>query len=317
MAGIVKTVIRIGVIGGLATGAAVLIAGPDRVAAVANQTKSKIVDVIDANIDDPIAMRSQLRSLEAQYPERIAEVRSHLAELKTQRDEIVRERQIADRVVSLARVDFNEIQSLIAMAEEAKADGSFVRVSFDNRTYNLDNAYRRAADISDTIDLYQARMHDYENDLANLDADAEQLENLLAKLEREHDEFQTQLAHLERQIDAVARKERMVDVMAERQKKLDELSKYRVASLDQFKSRLAERTAELDAKLASLSRSEGRADYEDQARVELSREASAKARYERSLKSVETARPRPTVEIGPDDLEQTDDEADKVASSNR
>ncbi len=317
MAGIVKTVIRIGVIGGLATGAAVLIAGPDRVAAVANQTKSKIVDVIDANIDDPIAMRSQLRSLEAEYPERIAEVRSHLAELKAQRDQIVRERHIAERVVSLARVDFNEIQSLIAMAEEARSDGSFVRVSFDNRTYNLDNAYRRAADISDTIDLYQARMNDYENDLANLEADAEQLENLLAKLEREHDEFQTQLAHLERQIDAVARKERMVKVMAERQKTLDELSDYRVASLDQFKARLSERTAELDARLASLARNEGRADYEDQARVELSREASAKVRYERSRDNVERSKPRPTVEIGPDDLEQTDDEADKVASSNR
>ena len=105
MAGIVKTVIRLGVIGALVTGGAVVIAGPHRVVALGHQMQSKIVNVIDANIDDPVALRAQLRDLQAQYPERIAEVRSQLAELVEQVRQIHREKAVSEKVVTMAAAD--------------------------------------------------------------------------------------------------------------------------------------------------------------------------------------------------------------------
>lgn len=275
MAGIVKTIIRVGVVGGLVVGAAVLIAGPPRAAAVADQLKHKFTSVIDNVIDDPIAMRAQLRNLEAEYPKRISEVRSHLTELEQQMREIEREKAVSDRVVALAQADLYEMSDLLARAEDARTEGAaIVRVSFDETTYNLDAAYRRASEIRQTVDIYTARTSDYTQDIDNLNADAVQLNGLLNKLESEHAQFQTQLAHLERQIDAVARKERMVDVMRDRQKTLDELSDYRVASLDQFKGKLAKRTAELDAQLASLSHRSQQTSYEDRANFEIDRATS-------------------------------------------
>ena len=301
MAGIVKTVIRLGVIGGLVTGAAVVVAGPHRVGAFAQQIRTRVVNVIDANIDDPVAMRAQLRGLEAQYPRRIAEVRSHLAELEAQLGQVERDRSVAERVVSLAQTDIEELGELIARAEQARSEGAYrvVNIAWDDRTLNLEAAYQRAAHISETQNIYTARVSDYDNDIANLRADAEQLEGLLAKLESEHNEFQTQIAHLERQIDAVARKERMVGMMAERQKRLDELSRYDVASVDQFKASLAKRTAELDSRLATLAKRDRQGSYEDVAKVQIDRETSARARYERTIQP-SPATPEETIEIRPE-----------------
>ncbi len=316
MAGILKTIIRFGVIGGLVVGAAAVIAGPHRVAALAHQARAKIVGVIDANIDDPIEMRAQLRSLEAQYPAKIAEVRSHLAAIEQQIKEVNREQVIAERVVSLSSADLEEMQDLLARAEEAKATGEYtlVRVAFENRTYNLEAAYRRATDISETVNIYNSRIADCGNDLASLEGDAESLRGLLGKLQGEHSQFQVQLANLERQIDAVARKERMVSMMAERQKKLDQLSDYRVASLDQFRGRLAQKQAELDAQIASLNTREERTSYEDAARVQIDRETSARLRFETSKGNAPAAPVEKTIEIGSESAPTGSSSAGRVAA---
>ena len=71
---LVKTAVRVAVIGGLATGVAVLVAGPERVMALAGQARHTVNHVIDSQIDDPIALRAQLKSLESEYPKRIATV---------------------------------------------------------------------------------------------------------------------------------------------------------------------------------------------------------------------------------------------------
>lgn len=283
MAGIVKTVIRFGVVGGLVTGAAVLIAGPERVFAFAQQTRGKICKVIDNNIDDPIAMRAQLRSLESQYPARIAEVQGQLAEVQAQIRQIERDKSVSERVVALAAGDLDQLHTLIARAETARAEGPgrIVAISFDDHRYDLDGAYRRASDVTQTVEVYNERVADYEHDLASLKGDEEQLTTLLNKLDTEHAQFQAQLASLERQIDAVARKGRMVDLMAERQKKLDELSRYDVASLDQFKASLAKRQAELEARMTTLTKRERQTSYEDVAKVQIDRESAERSRADR------------------------------------
>jgi chromosome segregation ATPase len=155
-----------------------------------------------------------------------------------------------------------------------------VRIGFDDRTFDLSGAYARANTINETINLYDARAADIETDLAALEADREILTNLLAKLETEQAEFQAQIAQLDAKIDAIARKERMADLMEERQKRIDELTRYEVASLDQLRSKLAERHAELDARISSASKRDDQASYEDQARYEVETARSRELRIE-------------------------------------
>jgi len=285
MGGIMKTVVRLGVIGGLGLGAAVLIAGPERVGAVAHQVRGKMVSAIDRNIDDPIAMRQQLRSLEAKYPERIAEARSMKAELVEQIKQVKRDKKVSQRVVALAEDDLDTMRDLIARAEEAEAGFSgagrqVVKVAFNSSRLTLSQAYDRANRIADTAASYAARVAECDRELAHLERDLGQTQSLLNKLETEYRDFQTQLADLDRQIDTVARKERMADMMAERQKRIDELSRYTVASLDQFKANLAKQMAELDTRIEALVGDEQRLSYEDRAKFEIDSSASDNVRFD-------------------------------------
>ena len=76
MATVCKTVVRGVVITALAGGVLVAVAGPHRVHAMFDQARGNITQVIDNNIDDPVILRGQIKKLEAQYPKKIAEVRS-------------------------------------------------------------------------------------------------------------------------------------------------------------------------------------------------------------------------------------------------
>lgn len=322
MAGIVKTVIRLGVIGALVTGGAVVIAGPHRVMALGHQMQSKIVNVIDANIDDPIALRAQLRDLQAQYPKRIAEVRSQLAELVEQVRQIQREKAVSERVVTMASADLQDLSILLAKAEEARtefaSDGSYrtVSIAFNDQSLSVDDAYSKANYITELVRSYEARTVDAENDLANLKRDQERLTSLLSKLESEQTQFQAQLAQLDRQIDSVARKERMVDVMEERAERIDELSRYHVASLDQFKSVLAKRQAELESRIASIADREEQYDYEQKASFQVDTQSNSTFTSHTTIRKPRTA--GPNVEIRLDDCDSNkDSEVTGPVASNR
>ena len=97
-----KTVVRAGVITALVGGAAVVIAGPDRVHAILHQARHSVNGAIDSKISDPVALRAQLRSLESQYPYRIEEVKGDLAELDAQMTQLRRELEVSKLSASMA-----------------------------------------------------------------------------------------------------------------------------------------------------------------------------------------------------------------------
>ncbi len=282
MASLTKGIIRVAVIGGLTVGAGVLIAGPQRMHAIGHQIRSKMVHAIDSRIDDPVAMRQQLRDLEGKYPQRIAEARAMLGELNEQIRQVERDKAVSERVVALAQADLDEMKDLLARAEEVRTAGDrrVVRIAFNEQKFDVPEAYAAANRIADTVASYSARVAECDRELAHLERDARQTGSLLDRLSAEYADFQTQLANLDRQIDSVARKERMVKLMAERQKRIDDLGRYKAASLDQFKSSLASRVAELDARLETLAGREDRDSYEDRARIEVDTETSARLRLE-------------------------------------
>ncbi|MBL0921420.1 MAG: hypothetical protein IBJ10_04740 [Phycisphaerales bacterium] len=317
MAGIVKTVVRFGVIAGLGTGVAVLVAGPERVAAVASSARDKALSCIDSHIDDPTIIRAQLRAIEAKYPQRIADVRGDLAELKEQMRQIDREKSVSERVVALADTDLVKLKDMLARAEAARSSsgpGRAVLVSFNNQDLPLEQAYSRATQISQTKSAYAARAADADRTLAYLDQQAERLQQLLTKLEGEHADFQTQLWQLDHQVDAIARNDRLLDMLEKRQKMIDDRSRYEVVSLEQVNSRLAQIRTKQEAQFEALDKAADRLNYEDVAAQQVEAEKAAKAQFERSLQTAPSA-PAPIL-IGPDDgSEDAAKPAPSVASS--
>ena len=273
-----KSIVRYGVITALAGGAAVLIAGPDRVGAILHQTREKINTTIDANIKDPVALRSQLRSLEKEYPERIGEVRGDLAELREQKSQLERDLEVSRRVVALADVDLSQIQPLLAKAEatatqvigvSTNAGVPVVRVVFGNESLSMDEAYAKAQRMQQVRGAYASRAADIERDLGYIGQQEGRLGELMTQLETEHASFQTQIWDLDRQIDAISRNERLIEVMKDREETIEQHSRYRAASLEQLQSRFAEIRTKQEATLQMLSRARTGVNYEDRAKIEI------------------------------------------------
>lgn len=318
MAGIVKTVVRFGVIAGLGTGVAVLVAGPERVAAVASSARDKALACVDSHIDDPTIIRAQLRALEAKYPERIADVRGDLAELREQMRQIEREKTVSERVVALADTDLLKLRDMLARAEEARSangPGRAVLVSFNNQDIPLDQAYSRATQISQTKAAYASRAADADRTLAYLDQQSERLQQLLSKLEGEHADFQTQLWQLDHQVDAIARNDRLLEMLEKRQKMIDDRSRYDVVSLEQVNSRLAQIRTKQESQFEALDKAADRLNYEDLASQQVEAEKAARTEFERTLQTSPAA-PTPIL-IGPDDASEATEAAPapSVASS--
>ncbi len=275
-----KGLIRFAVISGVVGGAALVIAGPERLAAVFHQTRHSINTCIDRNIEDPVALRAQLRNLAEQYPPRIAAVEGDLAQLRAQSTELRRERAVTEGAIDLAKDDLGTLRGMIAKAESLGAysevraaslsdDATAVRLNFNREQLTVDQAYARAAHISQFIESSEQRLADIDRDMGFLDQQEHRLAELARKLSAERDEFAAQARQLDHQIDAVARNERMIALMERRQRTIDEHSRYQAGSLDQLKGRLAELRAKQESQLDSISRGSVSSSYEDRARLGL------------------------------------------------
>lgn len=289
MAGLIKTLLRVGVVTAACGGLALLIAGPDRASALVDQAHDTILSHIDSTIDDPVALRKQLRELEREYPERIAQVSGDLAELNEQLRQIEREQAIADRVVALADRDLGALRPVVAEAvagQTVSPAGHGVRavagVVIDGRALTLSQAQTRLEQVSHTRVAYANRAADAAHDVIYLSQQSEQLENLLVQLESERAQFQGQLWQLDRQVDAIARNEKLIDMLEKRQRTINECSRYEVANLDQMVSRLSEVRARQQAELDLLTGNPAEVSYEDLAKMQLDSETRSPLSVENS-----------------------------------
>ena len=123
-----RKVVRVVVIGGLAAGVTALVVGPERLHALVHQTQASIQNGIDGQITDPVALRSQIRELQAEYPERIGDVRSDLSELDRQGRELERELRVSRRVVEMADSDLDKIAMgrRLRLCRTRRWDGTWV-----------------------------------------------------------------------------------------------------------------------------------------------------------------------------------------------
>lgn len=271
----VKHVVRYGVITALVGGTAALVAGPDRVHALITQTRQHVNSAIDAQIDDPIALRSQMRQLAGTYPERIASVERDLAELHSQQAQLKQESVVSDRVVALANADLDQMKGLLDKAQATQTSlaadnhAAIVRVVFNNESLDVNGAYAKARSIQQVRDAYTTRANDIQRDLGYLGQQEERLTKLQAQLQQENADFQAQLWQMDRQVDSIARNDRLISMMEKRQKTLDDQGRYGADSLQQLSGRFADIRAKQEARLQTLGTGTAINNYEDRAKLEL------------------------------------------------
>lgn len=317
---IVKTVMRVAVVGGLATGAAVLVAGPERVFALAGQARDAVVTTIDKNIKDPVALRSQLRTLEAEYPRRIAAVRGDLAEVEAQMAELERDKQVSEKVVEMAATDLTRLKEMLGRAESTRVEqpSAIISVRFDDRAYSLDEAYTRATQVTNTLSVYQARAAGADRDLGFLGQQKERLSELLNTLETERAQFQAQIFQLDGQIEMIARNDKLIDMAEKRAASIDQYGKFESVSLEQITTRMERIRAEQESRLSALAQKSKTTDYEKRAKVMLQNEDAAKTIFNKSQELMgPSLEPTTKVEIAPTPTVPSSPKTDRVASAAR
>ncbi len=280
-----------------------------------NQTRGGLIGVIDDNIDDPILLRAQVKKLEAQYPGKIAEVRTDLSEVQTQIAQLEREMQIATKVVALAGNDLGVVDSQIAQARltQSANPGAIVRISFNNKAIDLDKAYAKRQQIEQTQNLYATRAQDLSVDLGYLKDQETQLADLLDRLVAEQSEFQAKLFQLDAQIDTIARNDRLIEMMEDRQDTIDAHSRFQANSLDQLNTRLSNIRTEQRARLEAIASRDHSRNYVDEAQYLIDQEGRVQHFDDEPLEfDIE-----PTIiEITPEEVEIEVEIEDSVASNN-
>lgn len=300
-----KPVIWIGVAGTLAAGTALAVMGPHRAHALINQVKTNINSAVDSNIDDPIALRQQLRDLEAQYPGRIAEVRGDLAELNAQIEQLQREQTVSQRVVAMADADLQQMKGLLAKATQTQADNGFalVKVRFGDESLGIDQAVAKANQISQLRSAYATKATDIDTNLTILNQQAERLNQILAQLQSEQADFQTQLWQLDRQVDAIARNDRMIEMLENRQQEFAKYDRYGdVASPDNISAQIAKILAQQEERLNQFTVQANQLDYERKAEADL-----AQTNWEYQAKLGADLLQGKVIELEPEVIEVTPD----------
>ena len=297
-----KNIVRYGVLTALVAGTAAVVVGPDTFGALLRQMRDDVREVAAKQVRDPVALRAQIRSLAEEYPNRIAEVRGDLAELREQVRQLNREQEVSQRVVSLANEDLSQMQGMLAQAEAAQASnpGHVVRVVFAQESIDLKDAYTKAQRVQQVQEAYNNRGAEIDRDLGYLAQQEQRLVGLLDQLETENAQFQAQMWQLDRQIDSIQRNERLITMMEKRQNRLEEHSSMRAHSLDQIASRFADVRAKQEARLEALSTSGTVNNYEDRAKVQIDAEKSLRPIMPQAARQTQF---RPAViEIRPEDL---------------
>lgn len=309
-----KTLLRVTVIGGIATGGLVLLAGPQRVGMLFDQARATVSATIDDHIQDPVALRNQLRELEEQYPERIAQVEGELAQLGQEIAQLERDREIAVRVTELAQADLDELGGLIDEARIVRASNptSQIRLHWSGQPLNYDDALTRATNIRSTFTAHASRVVEADKTMEVLATQRTRLADILTDLEEEYATFRAQIAELDGQIAAIERNERLIKMVEEREQAIAQLDRNEAYSIDHITGKLAKTLAEQDARLNAALNGASADDYAREAEEMLRREAAAEAAFDRAMST-----PLPTldsrIDIVPGDDSTSGDEAGVTA----
>ncbi len=312
-----KTLVRLAVIAGVVGGVGLLAAQSPRARALMHQAKQSVTSKIDRVIDDPVALRAQLRELEMKYPQRIASVRSDLAEVDTQIAELEHEVQVSSKVVDLASADLENLRPMLARAEAARVTNAaaIINIRYEGSSMSYEQALNKAAHAGSTIGAYQTRAEEAQRNLGFLAEQRSRLSEILGQLEAEQADLQAQVWQLDGQIEMIARNDKLIDLIENRENAIARHERYEAESLDQVKSRMDRIRNEQVQRLETLTSRSKQRNYEDTASAMLQSEQVSKNLLDRTLRALPQPEPA-SIEITPDGADDSDDH-DTVALSPR
>lgn len=266
-----KGLLRWGLISAAVVGGTTILVGPERVAAGFDQVRTMASHVFEDFVDDPVALRRQLQGLADQYPDRIAEVRSEIAQIDVQVDQLVHDNEVADRVIALTSDDLEEIRLAVTDAQTSRDAGHKVSIRRGAFRVNLDQARSEARRIAGIRGTYKDRLVSNDQQITLISNQRERLTEILTQLENEYGQFEEKLWTLDRQIDAIERNDRLITMTEEQQEILSDYEKLgKVGNLRQLEAKLEELRFTQEAQLQALEKHGVRSDYERQARDEIS-----------------------------------------------
>lgn len=266
-----KHVVRWGLITAVVVGGTTVLIGPERVAAGFDQVRSLVSATVDDFVDDPVALRRQLRGLADQYPDRIAEVRGELSEIDVQLGQLDHDTDVARRVVTLTDGDLDLLKERMAEATAGTSEGQKVMIRRGSFDVGLDQARSEGRRIAGIRSAYQDRIIGNEQQAALLARQKQRLTDILAQLESEYGEFEAKLWQLDRQIDSIERNDRLIAMTEEQQAMLRDFEKLgKVGNLRQLEAKLEELRTTQEAQLQTLERHGIQGEYEQRARESIS-----------------------------------------------
>jgi chromosome segregation ATPase len=271
MSSITRTILRVGIIGGLALGGATLLIGPQRVAGTLAHVRMTAQDVVDNCMDDPSALRRQLAQLADEYPDKIAEVEGEIAKVDYQLAQFQSDIEMSQQVVALTTDDLQSLHALVSRAEAKAVTASYTPdIRFDGVRYDIEEAYIEGKRINSVRNSYSDRLGHDEFQLKFLQEQKGRLNEILSTLDGEFTTYQTQLWQLDRQIDAIERNEVLIKLTEEQQATLESYQRFgKAQNLNQIEAKLAQLRTVQEAQLRKLEKRGISGDYEDRARYEI------------------------------------------------
>ena len=268
---ITRTILRVGLISGLALGGLTLLIGPHKVAAGHHQIRVKAQTVIDQVTDEPAALRHQLQVLADEYPQRIATVRGELAEVNHELAEFERDSEVSARVVAMTTEDLVQLKTLVVKARNVSNSTSRATyLRFKGIRFDVDQAYSEGNRINSVRVSYQDRLASDKQQTSILTEQKGRLFEILTQLESDYTSFQDQMWQLDRQIDAIERNERLIEMTKELQATLSDYDRWgKIGNLKQLEGKLAQLRTVQQAQLETLRNSGIRWDYAKKAAQQL------------------------------------------------
>jgi chromosome segregation ATPase len=234
-----KALLRWGLVSAAIVGGTTILVGPERVAAGFDQVRTMASHVFEDFVDDPVALRRQLQGLADQYPDRITEVRSEIAQIDIQIDQLNHDNEVADRVIALTSDDLEEIRVAVVDAEISMEAGQKVAIRRGSFKVNVNQARSEARRIAGIKANYQDRLNSNDQQVTLISNQRERLSEILGQLENEYGQFEEKLWVLDRQIDAIERNDRLITMTEEQQAILQDYEKLgKVGNLRQLEAKL-------------------------------------------------------------------------------
>jgi chromosome segregation ATPase len=261
-----RSLIRWGLISGLALGGLTLLIGPHKVAYGLHQIRAQAQMIVDRAVDEPAALRHQLERMADQYPDRIATVRGELAEVEHQLSQFNRDAEISTRVVAMTTQDLTELKTLVVRVQNVSNPSDRPIVRFKGVRFDVPQAFTEAQRINDVRINYQDRAASNVQQISMLTEQKLRLTDICDQLESEYATFQTQMWQLDSQIDAIERNDRLIAMTEDMQATLDSYDRWgEIGNLKQLEGKLAELRTIQKAQLDTLRQTGLRIDYAKEA----------------------------------------------------